>query len=75
MEHSTLTTSPVRGALEVELPMPAESIAPLVVAVGLALVFAGLLAGVDWLAGLGAVVGALALAAWHWPSPAEEATA
>ena len=75
MEHSTLTTSPVQGALEVELPMPAESIAPLVVAAGLAVVFAGLLAGVDWLAVLGALVGALALAVWHWPSAEEEAAA
>jgi cytochrome c oxidase subunit I len=75
LEHSTLTTSPITGRLEVEQAVPASSMAPLVVAAGLAIVFSGLLAGIDWLAVAGAVVGALAIGAWHWPSPSEEATA
>jgi heme/copper-type cytochrome/quinol oxidase subunit 1 len=74
MEHSTLTSSPVRGALEVELPMPAESFVPLVVAVGLTILFSGLISGLDWLAALGAALAALALFAWHWPAR-REATA
>jgi heme/copper-type cytochrome/quinol oxidase subunit 1 len=73
-EHSTLATSPVSASLEAELPMPAESILPLVLALGLAVLFAGLLCGLDWLAAVGAGVGVAALAAWHWP-PAEEVAA
>src|SRR5581483_2399023 len=71
MEHSTLTSSPVRGLLAVELPMPAESFTPLAVAVGLAVLFAGLIGGLDWLAALGAGVAALSLAVWHWPQRRE----
>ncbi len=67
MEHSTLTSSPVRGRLEAELPMPAGSFAPLAVAAGLAVLFAGLIGGLDWLAAVGAGVAALSLAVWHWP--------
>jgi cytochrome c oxidase subunit 1/cytochrome c oxidase subunit I+III len=67
LEHSTLTSSPVRGLLEVELPMPAESITPLAVAVGLAILFAGLISGLDSLAAVGGGVAALSLAVWHWP--------
>jgi hypothetical protein len=71
MEHSTLTSSTVRGALEVELPMPAESFTPLLVAAGLGVLFAGLIGGLDWLAALGAGIAALSLAAWHWPHRTE----
>ena len=71
LEHSTLTSSPLRGALDVELPMPGDSLSPLAVAVGLALLFAGLIAGLDWLAALGAGAGVIALGVWHWPSDGE----
>jgi cytochrome c oxidase subunit 1/cytochrome c oxidase subunit I+III len=72
-EHATLTTTAVGGDLEQELPMPAESPLPLVLAAAIALVFAGLIGGLDWLAVIGAVVGVAALGAWHWPR-VEEAT-
>jgi cytochrome c oxidase subunit I+III len=71
MEHSTLTSSPVRGALEAELPMPAESVTPLAVALGLAVLFAGLIGGLDWLAAVGAGLAVLSLGAWHWPHERE----
>jgi cytochrome c oxidase subunit I+III len=73
LEHSTLTTSTFMGRLEAELPMPTASWAPLALALSLAVLFAGVLAGLDWLAGAGAAAGALSIAAWHWPPQPDEA--
>ena len=51
--------------------MPGDSFSPLGLAVGLALLFAGLIAGQDWLAAVGAGAGVVALGVWHWPRAAE----
>jgi len=71
LEHSTLVSSVVGGQFEAELPMPAESIAPLVVAASLAALFAGFLADLNWLAIGAAVVGAAGLSLWHRPGTEE----
>ena len=49
------------------LKMPAETVVPLVVALGFLVAFAGLLAGWYLVAALGVPVVLAGLAAWAWP--------
>jgi cytochrome c oxidase subunit I len=67
LERSTLETTALTARLERELPVPGESVAPLLLATGLGLLFAGLIGGLDLLAGAGGLVAVAALALWHWP--------
>jgi hypothetical protein len=50
------------------LEMPADSIAPLLLAVGLSGLFVGLLLKIWALAGIGGAIAALAILVWLWPS-------
>jgi cytochrome c oxidase subunit 1/cytochrome c oxidase subunit I+III len=65
--HLTTETSLLEGDPERVLHMPKESLAPLWLAVALALVFVGLIIQVWWVAIVAGALAALALGAWHWP--------
>jgi cytochrome c oxidase subunit I len=65
--HQTPETSPLAGDPQLSLHMPGESWWPLGFGVALAVLFAGLVANLNWLAILGALLVALAIAGWHFP--------
>jgi cytochrome c oxidase subunit I len=66
-KRETLGTSLLDAEPEAVLYMPASSYWPLILAIGLAIGFAGALASKLWLIAAGAVVGLIALIAWLWP--------
>ncbi|HEX7944509.1 MAG TPA: cytochrome c oxidase subunit I [Phenylobacterium sp.] len=74
LEHGrqTLATTTLDAEADAILPMPADSLAPLGLAIALTLGFAGLLSHLWWLAAAGAVLIALVGAIWLAPSPAPE---
>jgi membrane protein implicated in regulation of membrane protease activity len=49
------------------LEMPADSVAPLMLAVGRSALFVGMLLKIWVLAGIGAAIVALAVLVWLWP--------
>jgi hypothetical protein len=65
--RETLGTSALDAAPERILEMPEDSFAPLLLALGLSVVFVGLLLKIWVLAAIGGVVSALALLVWLWP--------
>ncbi len=65
--RETIGTSALDGVPNLILEMPGDSIAPFVLACGLALGFAGALFHAWWIAGLGGAVVVAALIAWFWP--------
>ncbi|GAB3137618.1 hypothetical protein GCM10027290_03650 [Micromonospora sonneratiae] len=64
----TIRTSELDGRYEQPVEMPAETVRPLVVALGLLFVFGGLLFAWYWVAAVGAVVAGVTVAGWLWPS-------
>jgi cytochrome c oxidase subunit 1/cytochrome c oxidase subunit I+III len=68
--HKTTATMPLDADPAAVLEMPAESLTPLVAAAAIALVCAGLIAGLDWLAIAAGVLTAVVLALWHGPREA-----
>jgi cytochrome c oxidase subunit 1/cytochrome c oxidase subunit I+III len=73
--RETLATSVLDAEPDAVLRMPGDSYAPLVLALGLSALFAGLLLHLWWLALAGAVVTAAAVPAWLWPERALGQTA
>jgi cytochrome c oxidase subunit I+III len=69
-EHETLRTSELDAEAEHPIEMPEITIVPLVAAAGLLAVVLGLLLGVYLVAVGGALVFAVATAAWLWPREA-----
>lgn len=63
----TIATSALDAAPEMILEMPEDSAAPVLLAVGLCALFAGLLLKLWSLAGVGGLVVAAALLLWMWP--------
>jgi cytochrome c oxidase subunit I len=66
--RETLGTSALDAEPNLILEMPADSVAPALLTVGLVLLFTGGLLKVWWLAGLGGAVCAGALILWFWPN-------
>jgi cytochrome c oxidase subunit 1/cytochrome c oxidase subunit I+III len=65
--HKTPATMPMDADPAAELEMPAESVVPLVAALAIALICAGLISDLDWLAIAAGVATAVMLALWHGP--------
>lgn len=65
--REALVTTPLDAEPERIVPMPGDTLAPLALAVGLLVLFAGLLVKLWWLAGLGGLITLAALVAWLWP--------
>ncbi|MFC0531701.1 cytochrome c oxidase subunit I [Phytohabitans kaempferiae] len=65
--HRTTLTSELDGRLERAVEMPEASLRPLLAASGLFVVVLGLLWGVYWAAGAGALLFGGTLAGWLWP--------
>ena len=65
--RETLGTTPLDGEPNLILEMPGDTIAPLVLAVGLAILFTGGLFQAWWAVALGGAVCAGALLDWFWP--------
>jgi cytochrome c oxidase subunit 1/cytochrome c oxidase subunit I+III len=63
----TIATSALDAAPDMVLEMPADSFAPLLLAIGTSVIFVGSLLKLWSLAGLGGAVTVLALLAWLWP--------
>jgi heme/copper-type cytochrome/quinol oxidase subunit 1 len=72
--RETLGTTPLDAKPEQVLRMPEDSLVPFCLAVALLVLFYGLLAGVWWLAGAGAVLTFFATVSWLWPTPAATET-
>jgi cytochrome c oxidase subunit I len=66
--RETLGTSALDAEPNLILEMPADSVAPAVLTLGLVLLFTGGLLKAWWLAGLGGAVCAGALILWFWPN-------
>jgi cytochrome c oxidase subunit 1/cytochrome c oxidase subunit I+III len=65
--RETIGTTPLDGEPNLILEMPGDTLAPLALAIGLAIAFAGAVPHAWWLVGLGLAVCAAALLAWFWP--------
>ncbi|MBV9346112.1 MAG: cbb3-type cytochrome c oxidase subunit I [Gammaproteobacteria bacterium] len=65
--RETLGTTPVDARPDMILEMPEDTSAPLVLAVGLTLVFVAMLRLSGWLFAIGALLCAVALLVWLWP--------
>ena len=63
----TIGTSALDGVPDMVLEMPKDSFAPLLLTLGLAAVFVGLLLKAWFAVGIGGAVVALALLSWFWP--------
>jgi len=63
----TIGTSALDAEPDVVLEMPEDSVAPLLLTIGLAVTFTGLLIKIWPAAGIGAAIAALAILAWVWP--------
>jgi cytochrome c oxidase subunit I+III len=64
-EHETLSTSVLDADPELLLPMPEESYTPVATALGLSVMFAGVLLSIWPVAIVGVVLSLLAMATWH----------
>jgi cytochrome c oxidase subunit 1/cytochrome c oxidase subunit I+III len=73
--RETLATTVLDAEPDLILKMPGDSVAPFVVALGLGVMFAGLLGHWWWLAGLGCAATGLAMVIWSWPERALAQTA
>jgi heme/copper-type cytochrome/quinol oxidase subunit 1 len=65
--HSTPATTPLDADPAVVLRMPHDSLAPIGLSIGLAVICIGLVASLYWLAVLGAVATLVVAAFWHHP--------
>jgi heme/copper-type cytochrome/quinol oxidase subunit 1 len=65
--RETLATSALDADVDLVMKMPEDTIAPLVLTIGMALGFIGLLVHASWLAAAGALVTLAAMVAWLWP--------
>jgi cytochrome c oxidase subunit 1/cytochrome c oxidase subunit I+III len=65
--RETIGTSALDGEPNLILEMPADSLAPAILALGLAVLFAGALLKAWWLAGAGGAICVGALLVWFWP--------
>jgi len=65
--RGTLLTSELDGRYERAVRMPQETLKPLVAALGLLIVFLGLLLAGYWVAAAGAALVVVTLGAWLWP--------
>jgi cytochrome c oxidase subunit 1/cytochrome c oxidase subunit I+III len=63
----TIATSALDGVPDMVLEMPEDSFAPVLLTLGLAALFVGLLLKAWFAVGIGGAVVALALLAWFWP--------
>jgi cytochrome c oxidase subunit I len=63
----TMGTSALDAEPDMVLEMPEDSVAPLLLTIGLAVTFTGLLIKTWPVAGIGAAIAALAILAWVWP--------
>jgi cytochrome c oxidase subunit I len=63
----TIGTSALDAEPDMVLEMPEDSVAPLLLTIGLAVTFTGLLIKTWPVAGIGAAIAALAILAWVWP--------
>jgi cytochrome c oxidase subunit I+III len=66
LERSTALTSGLRAEPADQFPIPEESILPFLLAVGIAVVFVGLLVKVELVGVLGVVLGVGGLLTWAW---------
>ncbi|MGH7025694.1 MAG: cytochrome c oxidase subunit I [Caulobacteraceae bacterium] len=66
--RETIGTTPLDGEPDLILRMPEDTLAPLAVAIGLAVLFATALAHIWWLVALGLLICGGALVAWFWPT-------
>lgn len=65
--RETLATSALDADIDLVMKMPEDTIAPLLLTIGMALGFIGLLTHLAWLSIAGASVTLIALVAWLWP--------
>ena len=65
--RETIATTPLDGEPNLILEMPGDTLAPLALAIGLAIAFAAAVPHDWWLVGLGLLVCAGALLVWFWP--------
>jgi hypothetical protein len=70
--RETIATSPLDAEPNLILEMPADSLAPFVLALGLAAAFAGGAAHLWWLSVAGLALAAFSLAMWFWPRRVHE---
>jgi len=68
--RETAGVTPVDAEPDVILKMPGDTLLPLLLALALAALFAGLLASVWWLAGVATACGFALMVAWLWPERA-----
>jgi cytochrome c oxidase subunit I len=69
LEHGreTLATSALDAEVDLVMKMPEDTLAPLVLTIGMAIVFVGMLIHGAWLTSLGALLTLVALVTWLWP--------
>jgi len=65
--RETLATSALDAEVDLVMKMPEDTFAPLILTIGMALGFIGLLMHVVWLTAVGAALTLVALIAWLWP--------
>jgi len=65
--RETLATSALDADIDLVMKMPGDTLAPLVLTIGMALAFVGLLLHLAWLTIAAALVTLAALVAWLWP--------
>jgi cytochrome c oxidase subunit 1/cytochrome c oxidase subunit I+III len=70
--RETVGTSAIDGEPNLILEMPADSLAPGILALGLVALFAGALLKAWWLTGGGLLIGVAALLLWFWPRRVHE---
>ena len=63
----TIGTTALDAQPDMILEMPEDTYAPLILALGISCLFAGLIAKEWWIAGAGTVLAAVALLVWLWP--------
>jgi cytochrome c oxidase subunit 1/cytochrome c oxidase subunit I+III len=65
--RETIGTTAVDAEPDIILKMPGDSYSPVLLAIALTAVFAGLVSHTWWFAGLGALAAGVATVAWLWP--------
>ena len=66
VDRAAALTGGLRAEPEAEFPIPEESVLPLVLALGIAAVFVGLLVKIALVGVVGVAIGAIALLTWAW---------
>jgi hypothetical protein len=69
LEHGreTLATSALDAEIDLVMKMPEDTLAPLVLTIGMAIGFVGMLTHGAWLTAIGVLLTLVALIAWLWP--------